>query len=124
MFICGIFRKQDENALHEMEIHIKELESISSQVKNTPASTSRQELLKKMKESEHDIKELNKVFLYLHYLFNEVITKLQNNQAKMLQQISKKKNRYEKIQKELPFLMNSMVCLGQDVNKTEYWVFF
>lgn len=40
----------------------------------------------------------------------------------MIQQIAKKKNRFDKIQKELPFFMNSMVCLGQDVNKTEYWV--
>lgn len=49
---------------------------------------------------------------------------LQANQAKLIQQISKKKNRYEKLQKELPFFMNSMVMLGQDVNKTEYWVWF
>lgn len=47
---------------------------------------------------------------------------MQANHTKMLQQIAKKKNRYEKIQKELPFFMNSMVCLGQDVNKNEYWV--
>ena len=40
----------------------------------------------------------------------------------MSQGISKKKNRLEKIQKELPFYMNSMLLLGHDVNKHEYWV--
>lgn len=40
----------------------------------------------------------------------------------MTQQLTKKKNRYEKIQKELPFYMNAMLLLGLDANKHEYWV--
>jgi hypothetical protein len=41
----------------------------------------------------------------------------------MTQQLTKKKNRFEKIQKELPFYMNTMLLLGLDANKHEYWVF-
>lgn len=40
----------------------------------------------------------------------------------MTQQLTKKKNRFDKIQKELPFYMNAMILLGLDANKHEYWV--
>ena len=103
-----------------MEAQIKELENLSSQIKNN-TTTSRQEVLKKMKENENELKELTKVNKNCIFPFKFLI-QLQNNQTKMVQQIAKKKNRFDKIQKELPFFMNSMVCLGQDVNKTEYWV--
>lgn len=43
-----------------MEAQIKELENLSSQIKNN-TTTSRQEVLKKMKENENELKELTKV---------------------------------------------------------------
>lgn len=45
-----------------MEAQIRELENISSQIKNNSMGTSRQELLKKMKENENELKELSKVY--------------------------------------------------------------
>lgn len=56
-----IIRKQEENALHEMEGYLSELESKNKELKSSFLTTSRQESLKKLKETENETKEMTKV---------------------------------------------------------------